>query len=686
MTKQKIIILLICLSTIFCIQNVNAKTYSGRFYEEGWQTSKVGVFAKEKAGRLDYNGWYIKSTADKNIYYCIDPELQLNGSKAKSHTIVTSKSNMIKKSKLSKSNFERVNLLAYYGYKYKEGSYNHNAKKWYGITQVMIWRTIKKDNTWTFKKTRYGSASNSYFKKEVNEMNNLVKNHSKKSSFSNSNKKMKTGETITLTDTNQVLPYYSITSKSNILKLNKSGNKLKITALKNGTETITLKKNSTISNNFELFTSRTYQDIIKKGTFPEITFNLSVTVTSNTLNLQKEDGETGSKPQNNLSFKNAEYEIFDNNNKKIGKIKTDGNGKGSLTIPNGTYNVKETKAPVGYKINNNIYKVNINSKDVNLKVKDDVIKGKLKIIKEKGSKKEGYKKENDAKFEIYDSNGKLIETLKTDSSGNASIELVYGKYKIKQIEGSDGYSFIDDFELEIKENKEYFYELKNEKLSKVIFTKTDFSTKKPIPNTLIEVYSNDNKLVFKGRTDKNGKIEINKLNIGKYYILEKDAPKYYLLNKNKMYFEVKSNGEVIKCNMENHRKKGKIKIIKKDSLDEKLLKGARFEIYFNENNKKVYTGITNENGEVLTDNLVVGKYCIRELKAPKGYKKENGKVCVEIKNQDEIVLVNMKNKKNIRIPDTFLNTDDKSLIIVIIMSVVGVIFIIYETFKGKKKI
>ena len=39
--------------------------------------------------------------------------------------------------------------------------------------------------------------------------------------------------------------------------------------------------------------------------------------------------------------------------------------------------------------------------------------------------------------------------------------------------------------------------------------------------------------------------------VGKYYIIEKEAPKGYILNPDKMYFEIKSNGEVVVANMTN---------------------------------------------------------------------------------------------------------------------------------------
>ena len=56
-------------------------------------------------------------------------------------------------------------------------------------------------------------------------------------------------------------------------------------------------------------------------------------------------------------------------------------------------------------------------------------------------------------------------------------------------------------------------------------------------------------VVFTGVTDESGKIFINELEYGKYYILEKEAPEGYLLNTEKMYFEIKTNGEIVKAHL-----------------------------------------------------------------------------------------------------------------------------------------
>ena len=67
----------------------------------------------------------------------------------------------------------------------------------------------------------------------------------------------------------------------------------------------------------------------------------------------------------------------------------------------------------------------------------------------------------------------------------------------------------------------------------------------------MEIYTlEDDKLIFSGRTDENGKIVIKDLPINKYYLLEKEAPKGYVINPAKQEFEILENGQIIVSEMQ----------------------------------------------------------------------------------------------------------------------------------------
>ena len=166
---------------------------------------------------------------------------------------------------------------------------------------------------------------------------------------------------------------------------------------------------------------------------------------------------------------------------------------------------------------------------------------------------------------IYDASGNLIykkgtkiSELITDENGYIKFNNLYlGKYYIQELETTNGHVLDNkkyEFELKYKDQYtpivNYSTTLKNHLPKGTLeFTKTDFSESNTLPNTLIEIYNEDDELVFSGRTDENGKIIIEKLLKGKYYIVEKEAPEGYKLNEEKMYFEITEDGQVVKAIM-----------------------------------------------------------------------------------------------------------------------------------------
>ena len=81
-----------------------------------------------------------------------------------------------------------------------------------------------------------------------------------------------------------------------------------------------------------------------------------------------------------------------------------------------------------------------------------------------------------------------------------------------------------------------------------------------------------------------------------------------------------------------------LKFSKKDSITGNLLPNAVIEIY-KDNGELYATAITNENGEIVIDNIPYGKYYIVETQAPMGYMINSEKLYFEIKNDKEEVNV-----------------------------------------------
>ena len=665
--------------TLIGIAKVDAETYKGKLYEEYHPNSGFTVFAAESNGFMDYNSWMIKSTSDNRIYYCIDPAIALEGSSEGSHNYIVGRENIIGEAKLTADKYKKVQLLAYYGYGYKDNNVDHTNKKWYGITQVMIWRVMRPDLTWTFKDGRAGMPNSSLFNNEVSEMNNLVNNHNKYPSFKDKTIKLLVGQTLEIEDANKVISNYNVKTKTNNLKLTTTGNKIKLSSDTIHSEKVTFEKSSVTKEDFALLTSLDYQDLIAMGAPDVESFSFNIEVTGGVIELQKVDKDTEkAKAKGEATLKGAVYEVYDSSNKVVGNIITDDNGKGSISLDYGVYTIKEKTAPKGYKLSLDTYKVELTKENdhVSVTVSDKVITGKVKLTKTKGGAGEDQTLENNAVFDVIDKSGSLVEKLTTNDKGMSIIELPYGTYTIRQTAGAVGYAFIDDITISLTEDKIYEIDLQNLKLSKLEFSKTDYSTDKPVPNTLIEIYKDDDTLVYSGRTDTNGKIILPGLEIGRYYILEKDAPSIYHLNEEKMYFEVKQNGEIIKANMKNYRKEGLLKLIKKDSISNRNLPNTEIEIKFMETNKRIYKGLTDENGQINLTKLVVGEYCIYETKAPSGYSINKEPICFTLSQEKELATIIMEDDKEIEVPDTSAYKIIPIVGLILLLS--GVSLMVYE--------
>ncbi len=660
----KIIIFLISLFSI----NINVLANDGKIYMDGYTLSGVDVFAKDTTyNSLDYNGWIIKSTANTYIYYCIDPATHmpfLNESKANSYNKIVSEKDIISKLKIDENILTRIKLLAYYGYGYKDEKYNHTSKKWYGITQVLIWRTIRPDVTWTFKTGRYGGIKASLHFNEVSELLTLVYNHSILPSFDSEELNLFVGDKITLEDTNNVLYKFNTKSNENMV-INKKDNKLEITALKKTSENLTLTRQE-LSNDFYLLKSKNVQDAITRGNVNMYnTSTIKVNIHDGMVTLKKVDSDTKEFNTNLIGSVISLYDINDNLILDI-DIKDENE---RIILADGKYYFKEKSSTKGYELNDKKYYFEIskeNNKPI-VTIENNKIKGKLIINKLYGGSGYDFKSESDAWFDIYDNNNNLIDILKTDKNGKASKVLNYGKYKIKQVKGKENYIFTDEFEINIEESKEYIYNLKNIKKPTLIINKIDKDTKTNLSNAVIMIYDNNDNLLYEETTNNKGIIKIENMELGKYYFVEKESPKYYKLDNTKHYFEIKENGKVYDFYLENEKILGNLEIIKK-SNNLNLLKDATFGIYDN-NDNLIYKETTNNEGIIKIENIKAGSYYLKELKAPYGYIKNDEIIEFEILNNELLTFEVINNK--IEMPNTSksININYLSGIIIILINI-----------------
>ena len=443
-----------------------------------------------------------------------------------------------------------------------------------------------------------------------------------------------------------------------------------------------------------------------------------------TIDLVKEDSETGNSAQGDAVFEGAIYGLYareDINHpdgrsgvlykkdEQVATLTTDKEGKASVSnLYLGKYYLKEITPPVGYLLDEDEHDVNCNYEGDQVETvkrntvsKEDVIKQPFQLIKAADNDKTDADLLKGAGFSAY-----LISSLTvkddgsydftnatpivltedgktemfTDERGYAcSIPIPYGRYIVRETTTPHNFMPVDDFIVTVTENSStpqvWRVLLDDEFKAKLKIVKQDDETKQPVllANTEFKVYDLDakkyveqvttypNTVVHKSYfTDENGYLILpESLKCGNYRIEEVRAPDGY--TQNTQYVEIKvdkntayqmdsvSGDAIITVTYENHPVKGKLvihksgetlKSFKKDFVyEEASLEGAEFEIYAAEdiftpdhqvdeqgNRHVIYakdtlvkTVTTNKNGEAVIKDLPLGKYRVKETKAPAGF-------------------------------------------------------------------
>ena len=228
-------------------------------------------------------------------------------------------------------------------------------------------------------------------------------------------------------------------------------------------------------------------------------------------------------------------------------------------VPYGYYLIKETKAPIGFSLDENIYPLYISENGATYEIKnngqcfiDNALTGSLKIIKTSSDKNvEGFE------FLIEgtsDSGIPVSMVVKTNKDGVIDITpLRTGTYTITELENdlTDRYVLPEAQTITINANETTEVKFFNRvKQGTIVITKTDVATGKVIPFCKIEILDEDGNVVAQGVTDENGVVEFL-LDYGTYYYREYEAPEGYILDETMHKFEISEDGQVIKAEMTN---------------------------------------------------------------------------------------------------------------------------------------
>ena len=180
--------------------------------------------------------------------------------------------------------------------------------------------------------------------------------------------------------------------------------------------------------------------------------------------------------------------------------------------------------------------------------------------------------------------------------------------------------------------------------------KTDKETKEKLPNIKFNVKYENGENIGDFITDKNGEIYIENLKPGKVIITELETDEIHILDTTE-YNATLMYGETTEIKITNDKIKGQIKVLKVSSEDnpitgEKIgtpIPNVEFEVY-NANKELVDTIITNEEGIAITKKLDKGIYTVKETKSGKWYLLNENEFTIEIKENGEIVELDVTNE------------------------------------------
>ena len=412
-------------------------------------------------------------------------------------------------------------------------------------------------------------------------------------------------------------------------------------------------------------TNKSFDNVLKK-------FNVTVT---------KSDSEKGL-PQGNASLAGAVYGIYKGNQLiDTYTTDANGQFTTKYYICGNDWSLKEISPSEGYLLNTESQHIGAEAKlytvEYNLAKPldslEDVIKGKIAVIKhcDDGSTKIETP-EKGAEFEVYlkaaGSYENAEETerdiLVCDENGFAETKnLPYGEYTVKQTKGWEGKELLAPFNVFVKENGEtYRFLINNATFEALIeIVKKDAETGKIIPASGIgfKVRNTDTGEYIVQHinypvptdidtyyTDVTGKLMMpEKLSYGNYEIIEQCTAYGYVLDSAPIAFKVDGSKTIVTVEKHNMPQKGIVNISKSGEVffsavesdgvysfvfADKGLAGAVYEITAAEDiitpdgtlryakGAVVDTVTTDENGSAASKPLYLGKYTVRETKAPYG--------------------------------------------------------------------
>lgn len=374
------------------------------------------------------------------------------------------------------------------------------------------------------------------------------------------------------------------------------------------------------------------------------------------------------------------------------------NKNGTVTTPKlplGEYTIKELTAPHGYSLNEEPQNVRalyvdentpvIRTSNIFLNERQEYIVEVTKLDKETKESVEGAEFTIFANEDIYNADGQIIVNQNdavakglTDASGKVLIDgklpcdvdfyMLETKAPLGYVSTTQREEFNSDYTVQTEPQIKVEKTFENDPTI-VEISKEDKLTHVLPQGTKLHVLDKNNNKVDSWTTEQGKTHIIKRLHVNEEYTLVEELAANGYLKAENVKFTVKDTAKVQSVIMSDEQAKGTITVEKHGdvlqgvTIDEngnktfqygqRGLEGSIFEVYARENIKhpdnesedfyksgdKVATLTTDENGIAKTDKLPLGKYSIKEIKAPEGFVLDSASRDVDLDYVDQLTSV-----------------------------------------------
>ena len=342
-----------------------------------------------------------------------------------------------------------------------------------------------------------------------------------------------------------------------------------------------------------------------------------------------------------------------------GKISSNGyyttNTEGQIVISGitGTVIVTELEALPGYVLDPNAKSqtVQVNPNDTQTITFENTPIGGLTIIKKD---EESGERISGVQFEIRRLNGEIIGTYTTDRTGVITLpQAEKGWYQVTELQAAKGYRLDSQpYQIEVKDGGTATLEITNRQIGSAIIRKVDSLTGEGIYGVKFLISDASGHPVGTYESDNEGYVYVDGgLADGKYTVREIECADGYILDTQPKTIYVEYGG-CTTITWPNTAVRGQIQIVKKSADYNStnglpagtLLEGAEFEICNERTGNKVDTIVTGANGLASSKQLPLGRYTIREVKAPANYGVSMETYTAVLEYSGQIVKLEVSNK------------------------------------------